>query len=117
MRAISSCAGGQTTAIGRESYRALYAVSSRPIITGEELREATAGRDPMTNAAEVRFELTTLGGRRFGDVTSRNVGNHLAILLDGRVHGTPPVLISRIDANGRIEMRGALEEAAIWRWC
>ncbi len=105
--------GAQTTAIGRESYRALYAVSSKPIITGEELREATAGRDPTTNAAEVRFELTPLGGRRFGDVTSRNVGNHLAILLDGRVHGAPPVLVTRIDANGRIEMRGkSLEEAS-----
>src|SRR5687767_7421955 len=62
--------GSQTTTIGPDSYRALYAVSSRPIITGEELREATAGRDPMTNAAEVRFELTPLGGRRFGELTS-----------------------------------------------
>lgn len=96
----------------RETYRALYAVSARPIITGEELQKATAGRDPMTNAAEVRFELTQVGGRRFAEVTSRNVGNHLAILLDGRVQGQPPVITTRIGASGRIELRGkSLEEA------
>jgi protein-export membrane protein SecD/preprotein translocase SecF subunit len=102
----------QSMAMERESYRALYSVSSRPIITGEALQQATAARDPMTNAAEVRFELTREGGRRFGEATSRNVGNRLAIILDGRVQGPPAVLISRIDANGRIEMRGkSLEEA------
>ncbi len=96
----------------RETYRALYAVSVRPIITGEELREATAGRDPTTNAAEVRFELTRDAGRRFAAATSRNVGNHLAILLDGRVQGQPPVITTAIGASGRIELRGrSLEEA------
>ena len=96
----------------RGAFRALYAVSARPIITGEELQKAVAGRDPTTNAAEVRFELTRAGGRRFADMTSRNVGNHLAILLDGRVQGPPPVIVTAINASGRIEMRGrSLEEA------
>jgi preprotein translocase subunit SecD len=90
----------------------LYAVQSKPIITGEDLQKAVAGLDPMTNASEVQFELTRGGGRKFADATGRNIGNHLAILLDGRVQGEPPVIRDRIGANGRIELGGkSLEEA------
>jgi SecD/SecF fusion protein len=102
----------RTIGAGGEPYRALYAVATRPITTGEELQEATAAIDPMTNAPEVQFELTRTGGRRFGEATSRNIGNHLAILLDGRVHDRPAVIESRIDSRGRIRMAGqSLEEA------
>ena len=92
--------------------RPLYALQSRAIVTGEELQKAIAGRDPMTNAAEVQFELTRGGGRKFAEATGRNIGNHLAILLDGRVQGEPPVIRDRIGANGRIELGGrSLEDA------
>lgn len=103
----------QSNSDGGEPYRALYALAARPIITGEELQEASAATDPETRAAEVQFELTRAGGRRFGEVTSRNVGNHLAILLDGRVQGRPAVIDGRIDTRGRIRMPGkSLEEAS-----
>ena len=104
---------GTTIATARgQSYEPLYAVESRPIITGEELEKAVAGRDPITNAAEVQFELTRQGGRPFGDATGRNIGNHLAILLDGRVQGEPPVIQDRITTRGRIALGGkSLEEA------
>ena len=104
--------GSHVVGEGRDTYRALHALSNRAIVTGEELQKAIAARDPMTNAAEVQFELTKVGGRAFGTATSRNVGNHLAILLDGRVQGQPAVITSRIDSNGRIEMKGkSFEEA------
>ena len=97
---------------GMPTLRPLYAVQSRAIITGEELQKAIAGRDPMSNASEVQFELTRPGGRQFSDATGRNIGNHLAILLDGRVQGQPPVIQDRIGTNGRIELAGkSLEEA------
>ena len=92
--------------------RPLYALQSRAIITGEELQKAVAGRDPMTNASEVQFELTRTGGNKFGEATGRNIGNYLAILLDGRVQGEPAVIRDRIGKNGRIELAGkSLEEA------
>jgi len=97
---------------GAPAFRPLYALQSRAIITGEALQKAVAGRDPMTNASEVQFELTRAGGRQFGDATGRNIGNYLAILLDGRVQGEPPIIRDRINANGRIELGGkSLEEA------
>ena len=97
---------------GGVPHRALYALESRPIITGTELRGATAGLDPMLNRPEVQFELSTSGGRRFADATARNIGNYLAILLDGRVQGRPPVIQNQIGSRGRIEMSGrTIEEA------
>lgn len=102
----------QSVSVGGEPYRALYALTTRPIVTGEELQKAIAATDPETNAPEVQFELTRTGGRTFGHATSRNIGNHLAILLDGRVQGPPAVIETRIDTRGRIAMRGrSLEEA------
>jgi SecD/SecF fusion protein len=97
---------------GGASYRALYALESRPIITGTDLGNAVVGHDPETNGPEVRFELSSLGGRKLGTATERNVGNFLAILLDGRVQGAPPVIQSRIESSGRIRMQGrSLQEA------
>ncbi|MGH7673910.1 MAG: protein translocase subunit SecD [Gemmatimonadales bacterium] len=94
------------------TYRTLYALEDRVIITGEDIEKATAGRDQLTNQAEVRFELNRRGGRKFGDATGRNVGNYLAIILDGRVQGQPPVIRDRIGSSGRIELGGKpLEEA------
>lgn len=99
--------------LGGESYRALYGLQDRAIITGEALRGATAGTDPLTGGPEVRFQLTRSGGQRFGEVTARHIGEPLAILLDGRVMGAPPVIQNQITTNGRIELNGrSLEEAA-----
>ncbi|MFW6201498.1 MAG: protein translocase subunit SecD, partial [Gemmatimonadota bacterium] len=105
--------GSRTLSLGDgEPYRPLYAVDARAIITGDELQRAVAARDPMTGAAEVQFELNRTGARRFADATSRNIGNHLAIVLDGRVEGRPPVIRDRIASSGRIELGGrSLEEA------
>jgi SecD/SecF fusion protein len=103
--------GAQAASGEGATRRSLYAVSTRPIITGEDLQKAVAGRDPETNSVEVRFDLTRVGGTRFGEATGRNIGNHLAILLDGRVQSSA-VITSRIGATGRIELRGrSLEEA------
>ena len=104
--------GAQVQSYANERYRPLYAVAARSILTGAELREAIALRDPMTSAPEVQFELSRSAGRRFADATGRNVGNRLAILLDGRVEGEPPVIEERIGATGRIALGGrSLEEA------
>jgi protein-export membrane protein SecD len=102
----------QSVSFSGASYRPLYAVESRAIITGAELEQAVAGRDPMTNVAQVRFDLSRSGGRKFAEATERNIGNHLAILLDGRVEGQPPGIRERIASSGRIELGGrSLQEA------
>jgi preprotein translocase subunit SecD len=100
------------TSVGVESYRFLYALEDRPIITGSNLEDAQAQIDPLTNGPVVTLQLDRAGGRKFGDETGRHVGDFMAIILDGRVQGRPPVIQSRISRNGQITLSGrTLQEA------
>jgi preprotein translocase subunit SecD len=92
------------TSVGVESVRYLYALDDRPIITGSSLEDAAAQIDPLTNGPIVTFQLDRAGGRKFGEETGKHVGDYMAILLDGRAQGRPPVIQSRIGRNGQITL-------------
>ncbi len=96
--------GTEVLSRAARSYRALYAVEDRPIITGEELQEAKATRDPLTNQSVVNFTLSRRGGRTFERETGRHVNDYMAIILDSRVQGQPPVIKSQIGQRGQIEL-------------
>ena len=105
--------GAQTESRSARSYRPLYAVDSRPIITGEELTKAVARRDPVTNQSIVTFQLSRRGARVFSQETGRHINDFMAIILDGRVQGEPPVIKNQIGANGQIELGSKpLQEAS-----
>ncbi len=100
------------TSVGVQSYRYLYALEEKSIVTGSSLVDARAQLDPLTNGPIVTFELDRAGGRKFGEETGRHVGDYMAIILDGRVQGRPPVIQSRIGRNGQITLGGkGLQEA------
>jgi preprotein translocase subunit SecD len=100
------------TSVGVQPVRFLYALDDKSIVTGANLVNAQAQLDPLTNGPIVTFELDRAGGRRFGDETGKHVGDYMAILLDGRVQGRPPVIQSRIGRNGQITLGGkSLQEA------
>ena len=94
------------------SYRPLYAVERRPIITGDQLTDARATIDPANNQSIVQFELTRSGGRRFRRATREHLQDYMAIMLEGRVFGRPPVIQSEIGRSGQIELGGqSLQES------
>jgi preprotein translocase subunit SecD len=100
------------TSVGVQSVRMLYVLEDRPIVTGSNLEDAAAQLDPLTNGAIVTFQLDRAGGRKFGEETGKHVGDYMAILLDGRVQGRPPVIQSRIGRNGQITLGNkSLQEA------
>ena len=103
-RGINLKWGTEVASRGARAYRALYAVEDRPIITGEELEKATARRDPVTNQSVVDFVLSRSGGRKFERETGRHVGHYMAIILDDRAQGQPPVIKSQIGQRGIIEL-------------
>lgn len=97
---------------GGRSYRGLYAVDSRPMLTGAELQDADATIDPTTNQAIVRFELSRRGGRDFQRETRQHINDYMAIMLDGRVHRQPPIIRGEIGRSGQIELgRADIAEA------
>ena len=105
--------GAQSESRGARPYRALYAVESHSIITGEELVKAVARRDQLTNQSVVTFQLSHRGARKFSDETGRHIHDYMAIILDGRVQGQPPIINGQIGANGQIELGSKpLQEAS-----
>jgi preprotein translocase subunit SecD len=98
--------GSEDVSAGNTPYATLYLVDARPIITGEYLTDAKPGNDP-TEGNYVSFTLNNEGGRRFRTETGKHVGDYMAIVLDDRVMGRPPVIESAIGTRGQITMRGA----------
>jgi len=97
-----------TDANGQGSW---YLVDRSPIITGRDLRNASA--IPSTDnpgSYEVNFTLSTDAARRFGPFTEQNVGRPMAIVLDRKVVSAP-VIQSRIEDSGRITGRFGQQEA------
>jgi preprotein translocase subunit SecD len=86
-------------------YRALYALEDRPIITGDELTKAAANRDPVNNHSVVIFDLTRRGSRKFCEATGRHVRDYMAIMLDDRVQGQPPIINDQICGTGQIDLQ------------
>jgi preprotein translocase subunit SecD len=98
--------------VGVQSVRMLYVLEDRPIVTGSNLEDAAAQLDPLTNGPIVTFQLDRAGGRKFGEETGKHVGDYMAILLDGRVQGRPPVIQSRIGRNVQITLGNKSLQAA-----
>jgi len=97
--------GTDSTAIAGKTYRMLYVLDSRAIMTGEYLTDARPNTSPLEGTI-VQFELNNVGGRRFRSETGKHVNDYMAIVLDGRVMGRPPVIQSAISTNGQITMGG-----------
>ena len=97
---------------GARTYRALYALQERSIMTGEHLVDAQARLDPLYNQAVVDFRLTRRGGRIFERETTRNLQKYMAVVLDNRVASQPAVIRGVIADRGQIELGTAsLQEA------
>jgi preprotein translocase subunit SecD len=101
---ISLVWGTETRAIAGKVYDPLYVLEAEPLITGEYLMDAQATRDPQMNFPIVPFQLTRQGGRIFERATARHVGDRMAIILDGKVQGGPPVIRDVLGDRAQIEM-------------
>ena len=104
--------GADLEGIGAQNYRTLYVLEDPAFLTGDQLENAVANRDPQYNQPLVHFQLNRLGGRRFGEFSGQHVGDFLAIVLDGEVVSAP-VIRDRIGASGQIELSNAPMEEAV----
>jgi len=95
--------GSDTVSLGATAYRPIYMVDSRPIITGESLIGAKPNQVPIEGTV-VEFTLSNEGGRRFRAETAKHIRDYMAIVLDQRVMGRPPIIQSAIGTRGQITM-------------
>lgn len=103
--------GADTLQLGGEVYRTIYVVDARPIITGEYITDARPNNTPIDGTV-VEFQLNNEGGRRFRSETTKHIQDYMAIVLDDRVMGRPPVIQSAISTRGQITLgRGNIQQA------
>jgi preprotein translocase subunit SecD len=95
--------GNDSSVVGGKTYRFLYMLDERPIITGEYLTDAKPSTSSMEGTV-VEFTLNNEGGRRFQRETAKHVHDYMAIVLDKVVMGMPPVINSAIGTHGQITM-------------
>jgi preprotein translocase subunit SecD len=95
--------GNDSTLIQNKTYRFLYMLDARPIITGDYLTKARPNASTMEGTV-VEFELSNEGGRKFQRETAKHVKDFMAIVLDNVVMGRPPVINGAISTRGQITM-------------
>jgi preprotein translocase subunit SecD len=103
--------GTDSAVFGNKTYQALYVLDQRAIITGEYLTDAKPNTSP-TEGTIVEFQFNNEGGRRFRNETSKHLKDYMAIVLDDRVMGTPPIINGVIGNRGQITMGGKDLQAA-----
>lgn len=73
-------------------------------LTGRYVASAQVGRNQQTGRVEVLLNFNEEGAKLFEDITARNVGKQLAVLLDGNVV-TAPVVNEKI-SGGQAQITG-----------
>lgn len=87
-----------------------YVIRKRVMVSGDSLVDAATTRDQMGQWA-VSFRFDSSGARKFGDVTTENVGRPFAIVLDGRVISAPVIREPIVGGTGQITGNFTVEEA------
>ena len=77
-------------------------VNKRIVVSGDNLISASPKLDNQTNQAIVSFTFDRVGAKKFGRVTTDNVGKRLAIILDGKVISAPQIREPILGGNGQI---------------
>lgn len=90
----------------------MWLLKTPPVLDGSMITNATVGFTQKTNQPAIFFTLNSQGAKIFGDVTGKNVGKRLAIVVDNKVYSAP-VIQERIGGgSGQITV-GSPEEAHI----
>ena len=77
-------------------------VNKRVVMSGDNLTTAKPKFDSRNNETIVTFTLDRVGAKRFGRVTTDNVGKRLAIILDNKIVSAPQIREPIISGNGQI---------------
>jgi preprotein translocase subunit SecD len=85
-----------------DGYAPAYVVKKRAEVTGEMLVDAQARFDQQTGHPIVQFRFNGQGARRFGDVSSQNIGRRFAIVLDKKIISAPVIQSAITGGSGQI---------------
>lgn len=89
---------------------AWYIVNSIAAVTGRDLSGAEPSQDE-NGRPDINFTLTRDGATRFAQITQRNIGKQLAIVLDGHI-ASAPVIRGQISDRGEISGSFTVQQAS-----
>jgi preprotein translocase subunit SecD len=75
----------------QEIQRVPFVVRKRAVVTGADLATARVSIDQTTSEPYVSVTFNEAGARVFAEVSEKNVGRRLAIILDGSIHSAPVI--------------------------
>jgi len=70
---------------------ALGTYPNKTNLGGSDIKETSVGFDPNSGKPQVQLRFTNTGAKKFADITTRNVGRAVAIVLDEQVIEAPVV--------------------------
>jgi len=88
-----------------------YVIYKRIGVSGEQLIDANPSMD-QNNQPVVSIRFDTSGARKFGELTSKNVGKRFAIVLDGEVISAPVIREAIAGGSGQISGNFTFETAS-----
>ncbi len=100
-----------TSAVPINLQIALGPDAKKTTLTGEDLKQSVVGFNSTTGEPVVQLTFTTEGGEKFGDITERNVGRPLAIVLDDQLVSAPVVNGPIYGGQGEISGNFTTDEA------
>ena len=89
------------------------------VLTGTDLKDAQAATNQQNGQNVVNLEFTDEGAKKFADLTTKNVGRTISILLDGEVLTAPnvrePILGGKAEISGQRNLEEAQNLAVVLR--
>jgi SecD/SecF fusion protein len=80
-------------------------------LTGKYIKSASVIPDQITGRPEISFTLNSEGAAIFSEITQQNVGNRLAIILDGELQSAPVIRTEIMGGSGVIQGDFTVEQA------
>ncbi|MDF2500210.1 MAG: secD [Anaerosporomusa subterranea] len=95
--------------IGKTALLEFQDESGKTVLTGKDLKDAKAQIDQNRNLVAIEF--SDEGGKKFADLTSKNVGKTISILLDKQVLTSP--VVQEVITGGKAVITGnrSIDEA------
>ena len=88
-----------------------FLVKKEAEIGGDSLRHARISFGGLQGTPQIALEFNTEGTKKFGEITEKNVGRRLAIVLSGKVYMAPVIKSAIMDGRAVIEGSFDIEEA------
>jgi len=96
----------------KDNPKRMWLLKTPPVLDGSMITNATVGFTQKTNQPAIFFTLNSQGAQIFGDVTGKNVGKRLAIVVDNKVYSAPTIQERIGGGSGQITV-GSTDEAHI----